>query len=147
MRVGEVMTRATVTESPSDSLRSAASRMWGHQTGSLLVMSGGELRGIVTERDVMKAVARGMDPETTPVSAVMTADLITVTPETEVSEAARQMADRWIRHLPVVVDGEVLGMLSQRDLVGVLISAAESSDPARLPRDERLVRLEAGDVD
>ncbi len=147
MRVSDIMTRATVTDSPSDSLRSAASLMWGHQTGSLLVMSAGELRGIVTERDVMKAVARGMDPETTPVSAVMTADLITVSPDTDVSAAARQMANRWIRHLPVVMDGEVLGMLSQRDLVGVLMGSTSSADPARLPRDERLARLESSDVD
>ncbi len=147
MQVAEVMTRATVTDSPADTLRSAASRMWAQQTGSLLVMSGDELRGILTERDVMKAVARGMDPETTPVSAVMTADLITVTPETEVSDAARQMADRWIRHLPVVVDGEVLGMLSQRDLVGVLMASTDRADPAPLPRDERLARIESGDVD
>ncbi len=139
MRVADIMTRATLTDSPSDSLRSAASLMWGHQTGSLLVMSGAELRGIVTERDVMKAVARGMDPETTPVSAVMTPDVITVSPDTDVAAAARQMADRWIRHLPVVVAGEVVGVLSQRDLVGVLVarSAGPDSETAdESPRDE-----------
>ncbi len=145
MRVSDIMTRATVTDSPSDALRSAASLMWGHQTGSLLVMSGDELRGIVTERDVMKAVARGMDPETTPVSAVMTADLITVSPETDVAVAARQMADRWIRHLPVVVDGEVLGMLSQRDLVGVLLARSAEVAPDQLASEQRLARVEQGD--
>lgn len=149
MRVADVMTRATVTDSPSDSLRSAASLMWGHQTGSLLVMSGTELRGIVTERDVMKAVARGMDPETTPVSAVMTPDVITVSPDTDVAAAARQMADRWIRHLPVVVGGEVVGMLSQRDLVGVLVArsagpASETADGS--PRDE-LAPIQHGSPD
>lgn len=150
VRVSDVMTRATVTDSPSDSLRSAASQMWGHQTGSLLVMSGSELRGIVTERDVMKAVARGMDPETTPVSAVMTAELITVTPDTDVSAAARQMADRWIRHLPVMVNGEVLGMLSQRDVVGALVARFEAPDDVPnepLPRDLRIARVEQGDLD
>lgn len=146
MRVSDIMTRATVTDSPSDTLRSAASLMWGHQTGSLLVMSGGRLRGIVTERDVMKAVARGMDPETTPVSAVMTAELITVTPETEVTVAARQMADSWIRHLPVVLDGDVLGMLSQRDLVGVLVARPDDVAPDRLPSEQRLARVEQGNL-
>jgi CBS domain-containing protein len=114
------MTRATVADSPSDSLRDAASVMWKRQTGSILVMDGDALLGIVTERDVMKAVARGADPDRTPVRAVMTANVLTVTPETTVPEAARHMANRWIRHLPVVVDGVVVGMVSQRDLCGVL---------------------------
>lgn len=143
MRVADVMSRATVTDSPADSLRSAASLMWGHQTGSLLVMSGDDLRGIVTERDVMKAVARGLDPETTPVSAVMTTALITVTPDTDLPTAARLMADRWIRHLPVVVENQVLGVVSQRDLVGVLLQTADTTtEQGRLPRDQRLSRIE-----
>jgi len=146
VRVSDVMTRATVTDSPADSLRSAASRMWGYQTGSLLVMSDGELRGILTERDVMKAVARGMDPETTPVSAIMTARVITVTPETDITAAARLMADRWIRHLPVIENEEVVGMLSQRDLVGVLVANLGDSGEG-LVRDRRLERLQPGEGD
>lgn len=137
MLVSEVMTRTTVTDSPADTLRSAASRMWGQQTGSLLVMSGEELRGILTERDVMKAVARGLDVELTPVSAAMTASVITVTADTELQAAAQQMGDRWIRHLPVVEDGRVIGMLSQRDLLVAILSG-------RLARDQRQDRLESG---
>jgi CBS domain-containing protein len=117
MTVGDIMTRAMVSESPADSLRESAARMWKHQTGSLLVMApDGALLGIVTERDVMKAVARGDDLDATPVSAIMTRNVLTVTPETPVATAAAHMAERWIRHLPVVVDGAVLGMVSQRDL-------------------------------
>ena len=115
-----MMTRATVADSPSDSLKDAASVMWKRQTGSILVMDGDELLGIVTERDVMKAVARGADLARTPVRAVMTSTVVTVTPDTTVPEAARHMATRWIRHLPVVVEGRVVGMVSQRDLCGVL---------------------------
>jgi CBS domain-containing protein len=125
VQVAEIMSRASVTESPADSLRDAANRMWSKQTGSLLVMDGEHLLGIVTERDVMKAVARGADLDTTPVSAVMTTTLLTVTPETSLHEAARHMATRWIRHLPVVVDGRLVGMVSQRDLCGVLANRAD----------------------
>jgi CBS domain-containing protein len=125
MQVAEIMSRAGVTESPADSLRDAAGRMWKHQTGSLLVMEGTELLGIVTERDLMKAVARGADLDATPVSAVMTRQVLTVTPDTSLHDAARHMATRWIRHLPVVVDGEVVGMVSQRDLCGVLATLGE----------------------
>jgi CBS domain-containing protein len=127
MQVSEVMTRAAVTESPADSLRDAASRMWKQQTGSLLVMEGDELLGIVTERDLMKAVARGADLDNTPVSAVMTRTVLTVAPDTSLHQAARHMATRWIRHLPIVADGQVVGMVSQRDLCWVLaaLGAAE----------------------
>jgi CBS domain-containing protein len=69
VKVSDVMSRASVTESPADSLTAAADRMWAKQTGSLLVMDGEQLLGIITERDVMKAVARGDDLANTPVSA------------------------------------------------------------------------------
>ncbi|MBV9291131.1 MAG: CBS domain-containing protein [Frankiales bacterium] len=153
MQVAEIMTRASVTESPADSLRDAAGLMWKKQTGSLLVMDGAELLGIVTERDLMKAVARGADLDATPVSAVMTRSVLTVEPHTSLHDAARHMASRWIRHLPVVVDGAVVGMVSQRDLCGVLAAlGAEPDDAAGLPADElvrerRLARIEAGDLD
>ncbi len=121
--VSEIMTRTSLTDAPTDPLVDAAARMWEQQTGSLLVMDGPALLGIITERDIMKAVARGMDLRGTPVSAVMTTQVLTVTPSTPVEEAARHMAERWIRHLPVVDGDEVVGMVSQRDLCGLLASA------------------------
>jgi CBS domain-containing protein len=125
VNVSDLMSRASVTESAADSLTAAADRMWAKQTGSLLVMDGERLLGIITERDVMKAVARGDDLANTPVSAVMTTSVLTVTPETTLQQAARHMADRWIRHLPVVVNGAVIGMISQRDLCGAFASSSE----------------------
>ena len=124
MRVADVMTSASVTQSPADCLREAAAAMWKRQTGSLLIMDGDAVVGIVTERDLMKAVARGDDLDATPVSAVMTRDVLTVAPDTTVAEAARHMATRWIRHLPVVVDGRLVGIVSQRDLCKILATEA-----------------------
>jgi CBS domain-containing protein len=152
VQVAEVMTKASVTESPSDTLRDAANRMWAQQTGSLLVMDGDRLVGIITERDVMKAVARGSDLDATPVSAVMTRGVLTVAPDTSLHEAARHMATRWIRHLPVVVEGTVVGMVSQRDLCGVLAALGDEPrtdliDADQLVRARRLTRIEAGDLD
>lgn len=142
-----MMTRTNVVDSASDSLRDAATRMWKQQTGSLLVMEGDGLLGIITERDVMKAVARGDDIDHTPVSAVMTTSVLTVTPETSLPEAARHMATRWVRHLPVVDDGVVVGMVSQRDLCGVLAALGSEADLLEIPADElvrsrRMARLE-----
>lgn len=152
MRVAEVMTRASVTESPADPLRAAANRMWAQQTGSLLVMDGPRLLGIITERDVMKAVARGADLDATPVSAVMTTTVLTVSPDTSLHEAARHMATRWIRHLPVVDGDEIVGMVSQRDLCGVLAALGTEPEAGEIPADDlvrsrRLARIEAGDLD
>lgn len=120
MQVSEVMTRTNLSEAPATTLRDAADRMWKQQTGSLLVIDGTELLGIVTERDVMKSVARGDDLDATPISAVMTRSLVTVTPETSVQDAARHMSSRWIRHLPVLDGDQLVGMVSQRDLCGLL---------------------------
>ncbi len=152
MHVADVMTSASVTESPNDSLRSAAETMWKQQTGSLLVMDGESLVGIITERDVMKAVARGRDVDTTPVSEIMTRDVLTVVPETSLHEAARHMASRWIRHLPVIESGKLVGVVSQRDLVGVFAALVQNADRAVLATDElvrtqRLARIEQGDLD
>ena len=61
MQVRDVMTEATVTETATDTLRSAAERMWRNQTGSLIVLAEGQLAGIITERDLLRAVALGAD--------------------------------------------------------------------------------------
>lgn len=152
MRVADVMTNASVTESPSDSLRSAADTMWRQQTGSLLVMDADDLVGIITERDVMKAVAQGKDVDATPVSDVMTKDVLTIGPDTTAHEAARHMAARWIRHLPVVEGGRVVGLVSQRDLVGIFAALVQDPDGVQLDneslvRSMRLARIEHGDLD
>lgn len=152
MQVADVMTNASVTDSPSDTLRFAAEKMWRQQTGSLLVMDGDRLLGIITERDVMKAIALGHDPEKDVVSDIMTTDVLTVPPEMTLHEAARHMASRWIRHLPVVRGGQVVGVVSQRDLVGVFAALAQDPEGVPLPaddmvRDRRLARIEHGDLD
>lgn len=152
MIVSDIMTRASVTDRPGETLQFAANRMWRQQTGSLLIMDGADLVGIITERDLMRAVARGHDVASTSVAEVMSKDIEVVGPQSTLHEAARIMAARWIRHLPVVEDGRVLGMISQRDLVGVF--AALDPDPVgielasdELVRERRLVRIEQGDLD
>jgi CBS domain-containing protein len=152
------MTPVSVSDSPGQTLRAAATQMWRAQTGSLLVMEHGRLLGIVTERDLLRAVAASGDLDRTVVGDVMTADLYTVVPETPIYEAARQMAARWIRHLPVMAaapaggSGTVVGVVSLRDLVAILGALGQASDEVVLPNDElvrsrRLTRIEHGDLD
>lgn len=152
MQVRDVMTEATVSESAADSLRSAAERMWRHQTGSLLIMDGSHLTGIITERDLLRAVAFGADPQTSTVDEAMTTEVFTVPPDMELREAAREMAARWIRHLPVVEAGRVLGVVSMRDVTGVFAALAPGSvrvehEFDQLVRERRLARIEHGDLD
>jgi signal-transduction protein with cAMP-binding, CBS, and nucleotidyltransferase domain len=86
--------------------------------GALLVKIGGRIEGIVTERDYLRRVTlEGRTDKDTPVSEIMTSPLIVVTPETPVDECMAIMTDRRIRHMPVVEDGEVTGMVSIGDLV------------------------------
>jgi CBS domain-containing protein len=153
VRISEIMTPAAVTDRPDDTLRQAAGKMRQQQTGSLLVLDGEDLVGIVTERDVLKAVATDV-PLDTPISEVMSKDLITVEPGTSLREAARIMSERWIRHLPVLEGGRLVGIVSQRDLAGVLAGALNEPDDlhrlieaSALPRERRLKRIEAGDLD
>ena len=154
MKVSEIMTKATVTDAAQDSLAEAAARMWNAQTGSLLVMEGEHLLGIVTERDVLRAIAHGMDPNQVPLKDLMRTDVITVGPQTTLKEAAKLMATKWIRHLPVVEGSRVVGILSQRDLTGVLAEALHEPEAlhqlveaSALIREKRLKRIEAGDLD
>src|SRR5207244_9252010 len=128
-----------------------ARKMWEQQTGSLLVIDGEDLVGIVTERDILKAVATGSPLEETRISQVMSKDLVTVGPGTSLREAAKIMADRWIRHLPVLDNGKLVGILSQRDLAGVLAGALNEPEAlealveaSQLARDQRLKRVEHG---
>ena len=86
--------------------------------GALLVMDGRKPVGIFTERDVLRRVVDAdKDPAFVHVSHVMTRNLVTITPDTRIEEAMTIMTDRRLRHLPVLEDGEVAGMVSSGDLM------------------------------
>jgi CBS domain-containing protein len=86
--------------------------------GSLLVADEGKISGIFTERDYLRRMTlEGRDDKETTVREVMSSPLIVVTPETEIDECMAVMTDRRIRHLPVVEDGEIAGLVSIGDLV------------------------------
>ena len=91
--------------------------------GSLLVMQGDELQGIMTERDyARKVIIKGRSSETTEVGEIMTADVCSATSQQTVNDCMALMDKLKIRHLPVVDDGKVTGMLSIGDLVQAIIS-------------------------
>jgi CBS domain-containing protein len=117
MLVGEIMHSDVKTASASDSFADVAKVMRSNGISSVVVLDGKKLQGIVTERDIVNLVAEGGDPSTTTVEGGMTRiDLITVDPKTELSEAAELMVSNNIRHLPIVDSGNVVGIVSIRDM-------------------------------
>jgi CBS domain-containing protein len=96
----------------------AVKRMVEANVGSLLVRERGAVAGIVTERDYLRRAAlEGKPDKETPVREIMTAPLVVATPDTPIDECMALMTDRRIRHVPVVEDGEVVGVVSIGDLV------------------------------
>ena len=117
MLVGEIMHSDVKTASASDSFADVAKMMRAHGISSVVVLDGKKLQGIVTERDIVNLVAEGGDPNTTTVEGGMTRlDLITVDSKTELADAAEQMVSNNIRHLPIVDGGNVVGIVSIRDM-------------------------------
>jgi CBS domain-containing protein len=131
VKVRELYTPNVLTAHPGEDLSVAASRMQFHEIGALAVYDKGRLAGIITERDVLRAVGEGRVPEVTIVAEYMSPEPVTVTPEIEAGQATYLMLSLGARHLPVTEDGELVGMLSARDLLSVeawgeLVAAAES---------------------
>ena len=110
-----------VSADPGMSVRDAAQLMADRKIGALPVVRDGRLLGIFTERDALvRVLARGLEPEKTPVSEVMTADPVTIDARRPFKHALQMMIDGGFRHVPVVERGSVVGVVSARDALGEL---------------------------
>ena len=114
--IREVMSTEIVTVGDSSTVAEAATVMGGRHVGSALVIEDGRLIGIFTERDILRALASDFDAAGHVVAQWMTRDPATVGPDEPLTRARDTMLDRGFRHLPVVEDGRVLGIVSLRDL-------------------------------
>lgn len=115
MNVGDRMSRSVLAVEPATSLRDAARRMCDRRVGSVLVLEGERMLGIVTERDVLVAFADGRFEAS--VDEVMTRDPETAEPDESLDQARLVMLHGGFRHLPVVENRSVVGVLSIRDLL------------------------------
>ena len=107
---------------PTITVAAAAKVMDSHKIGATLVLEGDRLVGIFTERDVLsRVVAAGLDPATTPMSRVMTPQPTTITSATTIDEVMEMFTTRRFRHLPVVDDGRLVGMVSIGDVLRRLV--------------------------
>ena len=109
--------------SPTESVFDAIKLMGDKGIGALIVMDGDALAGIVTERDyARKVILKGRSSHETPVKDIMTAGVFTTSADQTVNSCMNVMTDKRIRHLPVVDDGKVTGMVSIGDLVKAIIA-------------------------
>lgn len=120
MRVRDAMTEHVLTITPGRSLREAAQFMMEHNVGAAVVMDPEQPGpGIVTERDVVRALGKGGDPDAETVGDHLTTRATFADGEWDLEEAADAMAQGGFRHLVVVRDGDVAGIISMRDIIHV----------------------------
>ena len=114
--VGEIMTSDVLTVDPSDTIGETAQQMVERGVSSAVVSDYGTLIGIVTERDLTRAVAGRVHTSEARVREWMTSDPITLSPDASADEAAKIMLDNGFRHVPIVQDGRAVGIVSIRDV-------------------------------
>jgi CBS domain-containing protein len=115
--------RPVVSVSPSNTVLAAIKVLASEDVGAAIVMAEGKLAGIFSERDyTRKIVLKGRSSESTRVEEIMSANVICVSPRTKLRDCMALMTEKNIRHLPVVEEGKVVGMVSIRDIVSDIIA-------------------------
>jgi CBS domain-containing protein len=124
-RVQRLAQRPAVYVHPNDSLRRVAAVLVEESIGAALVRGPHHAIGLVSERDIVRALADGGDPDRMTAEEVMAEELVTVAPTDDLLDAAHRMLDSEVRHLPVIEDGVAFGMLSARDALRALVDERE----------------------
>ena len=115
--VKDAMTSEVKTATPSQSLTDAAKLMKLEDVGSIPVVDGDRLIGVLTDRDiVVRGIADGSDPNAVQVGAIASRDVVTVRSDDDLDEALRLMAQHQVRRLPVVDDGQLVGVVATADV-------------------------------
>jgi signal-transduction protein with cAMP-binding, CBS, and nucleotidyltransferase domain len=120
IKVGDSMSEGVVSLKPNDTIEKCASLMRDKKIGSLMIKENNELKGLITERDIVrKVVAKGVNPSQEKVEHYMTTNLSTITPDKDIFEALIKMRDDDVRHLPVVEGKKVVGVLTLKDVLKI----------------------------
>ncbi len=124
----QALARPVVYVHPNDTLRQACSTMVEESVGAALVRGPHGAVGLLTERDIVKAIADGASAGRTTVYDVMNdGDLITASPNDDVLDVAHRMLDAEVRHMPIMEDGVVGGMISARDALRSLVEERDAA--------------------
>lgn len=128
MEVREGMSQVVLTLGPGHTLRDAARQMSEREVGAAVVLDDDAPGpGIISERDVLVSIGNGENPDEERVSDHMSGSVITAAPDWSLERAASEMAQRKIRHLVIVEQGELVGVLSMRDIMRVWVSDGATS--------------------
>lgn len=146
MTVRDVMTREFVGVSESDTVLGAVKLMHEEDAGYVVVLRGSEPVGIVTESDVLALVADERDPADVAVSSVMSDPVVSVDVDRALSDAAATMSREDIRRLAATSDGELAGVLSERDVIAASASLSSVPTIREVPGDGVVGRSEAGET-
>jgi len=135
MRISDILRgkgNQVVTVTPESKVRHLLAILAEHRIGAVVVSRDGTtVDGIASERDIVQALARrGAAVLSEPVTAIYTAEVHTVTPQTEIEEVMRMMTERRVRHAPVVADGRLQGMVSIGDVVKIRLGELETERTA-----------------
>jgi len=133
-KMRDIMSPAPVSMAPTESAAAAARAMKEHGIGTVLVLAGGKLSGLLTDRDItVRVLAENRDPLTTPVGDICTTELAALGPDDDVDQAARLVRDRAVRRIPVVEDGIPVGIVSIGDLALEKDGQSAPSDASAAP--------------
>src|SRR3989344_5614929 len=117
IKVMDAMTKKPVWVDPKKTIRECTKLMLDKHIGSLLVEEGNKLIGLLTERDLVKMISLGINPNKTKVKQVMTAKIVTITTEKDIYDAIVLMNKENLRRLPVVLNGRIIGLITLRDIL------------------------------
>jgi CBS domain-containing protein len=126
MLVRDIMKKDVMTTKQDATIKEAASVMSNRHIGSLVVLEKEKIVGIITERNILKSIADGLDPELTTVEEVMTKNVITIEPDKTIDDAVGLMAQHGIKKLPVVDGSKLVGIITASDIIVVEPKLIES---------------------
>ena len=118
--VSDLMTADVLTANPSETIAEVSTRMGERKVGSIVVVDGERPVGILTERDMIKVAASGTDTSIAKVSEWMTENPDTVDPDVDVDDAFHRLTDHGYRHMPVVENGKLLGIVGDEEILAVV---------------------------
>jgi CBS domain-containing protein len=119
IRVGDVMAKGIITLNPEDTVKSACETMTKHDLSGMTVLKNGEVVGMLTQGDLVPMIAKGKDPAKAKVKEIMGKKLAAIGPDADISKAAKLMVDNKVKRLPVIKKGNLVGVITQTDIVRI----------------------------
>jgi CBS domain-containing protein len=119
IKVGDVMAKGIITIGPNDVVKSACEIMTKHDLSGLTVMEKGKVVGMLTQGDLVPMIAKGKDPASLKVREIMGKKLASISPDADISEAAKEMVKKKVKRLPVLKKNKLVGVITQTDIVKI----------------------------